>query len=1151
MADRVVATGSVKLTADTGRLIGDIEAAFRRIAIAPLALQLDDARVRGQLDEIIRKASSGAMLAVQLDDTTARADIEDLAKAATKLVNVQMDVGTANGVVADLTRAATKTVTATVDTARARGELESLSRPIEVPVSVRTDGGTSDSFAGSGKRAGIDFSDGVIGGIASKAPQVALAAGSLLGGAKLVGGAEDFRVAMRRVSVELGLTDEQLATVRKSTIDLGNDAVLGAVSSGDAADGYLSLARAGLTLEQSQKAIKSALEFSIVSQKDAAEGTELFGQALNALKVPGSEAVRFVNEFVKADALAAGSTADLAESLFKAAPAFVQVFGKDSRNNLQASLASLSQVGVIGPRAGYAMAQLAQDVAGGNTTLAKAEATLTKAATQRGETFAKGATIFKDAKGNTREYNDILASLNNALGNRSAGDYAALTANLSDETKRALPQLLAFASAIDANATAISRAGDEQVLADQKAQAFAKSTDAISGAFETMSIAVGSKLLPAFDSFAQGFGRVAAGITAFFEGSGFSNFSARVQEILGAVTAVVGPFVEQFMAIIGRVDFGAIIAKAVQFGRDLAPIFQSGFEAVSAIVSKVVEVVNDLWDRFGSKLIEAARTAMDGVKLLISGGMDIIKGIFDTITGVLTGDWSKLWEGLKQIASGVWTTIQGLVKVGWGVIQAAFEGAKGTVSAAWSAVWNAAKTIFNDLWGGIRSGIDTALKTVAALVGGIRTAVANAFRQVWEAAKGAFSEVWGAISRAIESAANGVAAKLSSAVTAVKNFIRELLGIPREIVVNIVTRIPGATGNVANIVKQVTAKANAAAGSGGSFSGRALGGLITRPEFSLIGEDGPEVILPLSKPRRLLELLRLPQVYQTLQAAFGTLTSTGSGAILEAVRGGAIPTLRGVDPGAIAKSATAAVKDVYDAVNTGIDTNTANTLDAAARIGDAVDQSLGRMLEGLDELGGGFDRLEAGFDSMLAGLNEDIAELSSQLRAAVADMASQLQAAIAGLASAVAGIGSVGGAGRIYDMTVPGAVALTPGQLVSLPGGAVIDLSKVPTDSAGNPVIGTPGTGSPGQAGSGSNVMPAGPVAIIGTPGTGSPGQAGSGSNTLPFYPTPNTAVGSPGQAGSGGNVTIQSINPYVDPQQVAAVLYADYLNVPSMGGRY
>jgi hypothetical protein len=48
---------------------------------------------------------------------------------------------------------------------------------------------------------------------------------------------------------------------------------------------------------------------------------------------------------------------------------------------------------------------------------------------------------------------------------------------------------------------------------------------------------------------------------------------------------------------------------------------------------------------------ESLVSAIDGVKLVLTG-------IIDFITGVFTGDWERAWQGLVDIFSGIWQTIR-------------------------------------------------------------------------------------------------------------------------------------------------------------------------------------------------------------------------------------------------------------------------------------------------------------------------------------------------------------------------------------------------------------------------------------------------------------------------------------------------------------
>lgn len=113
-------------------------------------------------------------------------------------------------------------------------------------------------------------------------------------------------------------------------------------------------------------------------------------------------------------------------------------------------------------------------------------------------------------------------------------------------------------------------------------------------------------------------------------------------------------------------------------------------------------------------------------------------------------------------------------------------------------------------------------------LGGARTKGAGHFSGL----KGDITTTIGEIKSAIVAWASDLGTQVSSAISAAATAIgRELQGIR--------SNISQGVGSIQMPVMP-----------------RAQGGLVTKPEFALIGEDGPELILPLSKPARMKELLQ-------------------------------------------------------------------------------------------------------------------------------------------------------------------------------------------------------------------------------------------------------------------------------------------------------
>lgn len=150
----------------------------------------------------------------------------------------------------------------------------------------------------------------------------------------------------------------------------------------------------------------------------------------------------------------------------------------------------------------------------------------------------------------------------------------------------------------------------------------------------------------------------------------------------------------------------------------LGDVFRSAFDAIRAIVEVAVAVVMDLWDRFGSHLIDHIVTHLNAVMQVFSGVLNIVKGVFEVFAGIFTGDWSRVWGGIKSILSGILDAIVGIVKIAINYVSTVIGLGMALVSALWSAAWNALKSAVVAAIGGV-------LDVAYAIPGRILSALGN------------------------------------------------------------------------------------------------------------------------------------------------------------------------------------------------------------------------------------------------------------------------------------------------------------------------------------------------------------------------------------------------------------------------------------------
>lgn len=194
-------------------------------------------------------------------------------------------------------------------------------------------------------------------------------------------------------------------------------------------------------------------------------------------------------------------------------------------------------------------------------------------------------------------------------------------------------------------------------------------------------------------------------------------FEAIVGVIKGFVPVVqdvidwIQDFVGKFRG--GEGEIGESAGKLSKIVTQIKEVFESVFGAIKAVVEVQVAIIKDIWDRFGSTILEFIKGTWDAILEVFRGAFNIIGGLFDLIKAVLTGKWGEAWEAIKKILDGAWDLLFGVIRNALtNVIPTLFEAAKALLSAAFGLIWNTLKTILSDA-------LDLIVKAVGEAVGGI------------------------------------------------------------------------------------------------------------------------------------------------------------------------------------------------------------------------------------------------------------------------------------------------------------------------------------------------------------------------------------------------------------------------------------------------
>jgi phage-related protein len=246
----------------------------------------------------------------------------------------------------------------------------------------------------------------------------------------------------------------------------------------------------------------------------------------------------------------------------------------------------------------------------------------------------------------------------------------------------------------------------------------------------------------------------------------------------------------------------AISAVGKFFTESIVPAFKDAFEAIKNIVTVAIDFIQLYWATFGDTILGHIKNVFEAVKTVFKGAFEFVKGVFDVFIGVFTGDWSRAWEGIKGIFSG------------------ALEAMKGGARLAVAPIVFA----FNMIKDGIGVAVDVMKSVLGAAVGWIVNVFSSGFNLLKTVVTTIFTSITNTIRSLVQGVINFFIGAINRLIGVINTAIRAYNAIPLAPDIRTITPIP-----------QVAL---------------AKGGIVTGPTIALVGEAGPEMVVPLTGPYR-------------------------------------------------------------------------------------------------------------------------------------------------------------------------------------------------------------------------------------------------------------------------------------------------------------
>jgi hypothetical protein len=291
-----------------------------------------------------------------------------------------------------------------------------------------------------------------------------------------------------------------------------------------------------------------------------------------------------------------------------------------------------------------------------------------------------------------------------------------------------------------------------------------------------------------------------------------------------------------------------------------------GIAAAAAVMVAAGIALYKNWDT----VTGALKSAFDAIKAAAASVFGWIQQNWPLLLGILAGPLGiavtlvvKNWDTIKSATQSAWNWIKGFTSSVWGAIQSFVSSVAGAVAGAVSGAWTAVRNATSTAWGAVRSVVSDVVGDVKSAISGLGTWISG-----W--ASGTFAAIVTRVGGFFDRIADGA----RDAVASVERNMNAIVNA----VLSIVGRIENAASSVANAIKRpINAVLSAWNGisltipkisipkikvgkktiGGGSFGGQtfgfpnvpllAQGGVVTSPTLALIGEAGPEAVVPLDR----------------------------------------------------------------------------------------------------------------------------------------------------------------------------------------------------------------------------------------------------------------------------------------------------------------
>lgn len=426
--------------------------------------------------------------------------------------------------------------------------------------------------------------------------------------------AAEFETSMNMIQAVSGATASQMAALSEQALQLGAQT---AFSAGEAAQGMLELAKAGLTVEQTQAAIAGTMALAAAGGLDLARAAEITANSLNAYKLSATEAAIISDVLAAAANSSSVDVVDLADALKMAGTVAAQ--NGVSFQDTATALAILGNNALKGSDAGTSLKTMLMRLTAPTDAAAAAMQSL-------------GIAIY-NADGSMRSFPEIINNLQSSLSGLSDEQRNAAMATIfgADAIRAASILVDNAGSSWDAMSAAVNRSGAAGELADARMKGLGGAIEYFRGSIDSLLISSATPFLDTMANMVRGAADLLTSITQLPpEIQRFGAVMLMAVAAAGPLLTIVGTMTTALAGLLSPI--GLVIAGAVLLGVAFATNFGGIRDATMALVAAVQPAVQSMIDWFSAQIpmaLAAGQTAWSNMSAAVSAAWQSVMALLE------------------------------------------------------------------------------------------------------------------------------------------------------------------------------------------------------------------------------------------------------------------------------------------------------------------------------------------------------------------------------------------------------------------------------------------------------------------------------------------------------------------------------------------